>query len=528
MQKQPEGVKPQPYMVPKTIDGYHRCHICGHLEFEDDLFLECDRCRIVVHMSCYGVCKRPDGQLWLCDVCQMRLENPQPCLLCPVVGGPMKITKERNWCHIVCALWVPEVSFEDVDIKEPILGAEKVAKKKSKHRCSICKQQPSGSLLQCSVPKCYQLHHPSCARIQGLIMEFDEEHQEQSSNHVKQQIQQSPTQQNGGHVQQPSQGLQTQLSGQIKFVSLCRKHTKERIKATERVVMQNYSTTDITNESKEDETTQASQDDKIDGCLRSTPIEVFKSLDKKVRKVVSYVGIGMQGDPRSRARLEKLQRTVEVAQLTKQLENQQLVQQEEFQSAYQRFCQMRESVDIRVGFGKSPIHCWGGFAKKMHRAGDMIIEYVGEIIRPAVADMRERETYNDKVGGGTYIFRMNANKCVDATVTGNIAGLLNHSCNPNCFSKTISIKHPNSEETEDHVLIVAKRDIEPEEELTYDYRYTGEQSLSCNCGAQGCRQVVNFLDRDCELLAPRWQLVSAANEIDTSRIPLYEQFNFNP
>eukprot|EP01024_Parvocaulis_polyphysoides_P020953 TRINITY_DN19880_c0_g6_i2.p1 TRINITY_DN19880_c0_g6~~TRINITY_DN19880_c0_g6_i2.p1 ORF type:complete len:288 (-),score=39.53 TRINITY_DN19880_c0_g6_i2:69-932(-) len=211
------------------------------------------------------------------------------------------------------------------------------------------------------------------------------------------------------------------------------------------------------------------------------------------------------------------------------VQNCQIFQQEEYQqyqSSFQRFYQMRASISERVSFGKSSIHCWGGFAKKPHKRGDMIIEYVGEIIRHAVADNRERELYNDKVGGGTYIFRMNVQKCVDATMTGNIAGLLNHSCDPNCYSKTISIKHANSEETEDHVLIVAKRDIAENEELTYDYRYAGETSLSCNCQSQGCRQVVNFLDREHEVLAPRSQLVSAANEIDTSRIPLYEQFNF--
>lgn len=32
--------------------------------------LQCDRCRMHVHMSCYGVKEYNNGRLWLCDVCR--------------------------------------------------------------------------------------------------------------------------------------------------------------------------------------------------------------------------------------------------------------------------------------------------------------------------------------------------------------------------------------------------------------------------------------------------------------------------
>lgn len=75
-----------------------------------------------------------------------------------------------------------------------------------------------------------------------------------------------------------------------------------------------------------------------------------------------------------------------------------------------------------------------------------------------------------QVGAGTYVFRMTEEACVDATRTGNMAHLLNHSCAPNCYSRNISLRHEASGVLREHVLLCAKRPIAPGEELTYDYR----------------------------------------------------------
>jgi hypothetical protein len=68
--------------------------------------------------------------------------------------------------------------------------------------------------------------------------------------------------------------------------------------------------------------------------------------------------------------------------------------------------------------GKSAIHGWGAFCKVPHTQGEMLTEYVGELVRPAVADARERNVYNSLVGAGTYVFALNAEHCVDATRKG--------------------------------------------------------------------------------------------------------------
>ncbi|GIL51716.1 hypothetical protein Vafri_7651 [Volvox africanus] len=158
----------------------------------------------------------------------------------------------------------------------------------------------------------------------------------------------------------------------------------------------------------------------------------------------------------------------------------------------ERYAAMRATVGQRLAAGKSAIHGWGAFAKVPHRRGDMLIEYVGELIRPAVSDVREKRVYDKLVGCGTYIFTLNEEQHIDATRAGNMAHLLNHSCNPNCFSRTITLSDPVTGATSDHVIITAKRDIEAWEELTYDYRFNSAVELPCNCGASTCRLLVNW------------------------------------
>lgn len=133
-----------------------------------------------------------------------------------------------------------------------------------------------------------------------------------------------------------------------------------------------------------------------------------------------------------------------------------------------------------------------------------MIEYTGEVVRATIADRREHLTYNSLVGAGTYMFQIDGNRVIDATKAGNIAHLINHSCEPNCFSRIITV---NGDE---HVIIFAKRDIEQWEELTYNYRFLSvDEQLACYCGVPRCRGVVNDIkavEQVAKLCVPRSDL----------------------
>lgn len=59
----------------------------------------------------------------------------------------------------------------------------------------------------------------------------------------------------------------------------------------------------------------------------------------------------------------------------------------------------------------------------------MVIEYAGELIRSTLTDQRER--YYDSKGIGCYMFKIDDNLVVDATMSGTAARFINHSCDVN-------------------------------------------------------------------------------------------------
>lgn len=139
----------------------------------------------------------------------------------------------------------------------------------------------------------------------------------------------------------------------------------------------------------------------------------------------------------------------------------------------------------RLRFQQSKIHDWGLVALEPIDAEDFVIEYVGELIRSSISDIRERQY--EKMGiGSSYLFRLDDGYVVDATKRGGIARFINHSCEPNCYTKVISV------EGQKKIFIYAKRHIVAGEELTYDYKFPVEvNKIPCNCGSNRCRRSLN-------------------------------------
>lgn len=142
-------------------------------------------------------------------------------------------------------------------------------------------------------------------------------------------------------------------------------------------------------------------------------------------------------------------------------------------------------------FSRSKIHKWGLFACEKIAKDDAVIEYVGEKIRPSLADHREKNVYTNLPthDGSSYFFRVDSD-VIDATLKGNKARFINHCCNPNCIAKVI--KHDNGSNS---IVIYAKQPIQEDEEITYDYKFPIEEGemnkIYCNCRAPTCRKTLN-------------------------------------
>jgi SET domain-containing protein len=128
----------------------------------------------------------------------------------------------------------------------------------------------------------------------------------------------------------------------------------------------------------------------------------------------------------------------------------------------------------------------GMFATRPIPEGMRLIEYAGERLTPAEADAR----YPDAPGARhhTFLFAIDDDVVVDAAIDGNEARFINHSCEPNCDAVIDGGR----------IWIDALRDIEPGEELAYDYAYELEERhtlaakrrFPCHCGAARCRGTI--------------------------------------
>ena len=134
----------------------------------------------------------------------------------------------------------------------------------------------------------------------------------------------------------------------------------------------------------------------------------------------------------------------------------------------------------------SPVHGNGVFAARLIEAGERIVEYEGERIAWDLAQARH-EAQGLPVNY-TLFFTLEDGNVIDGGSNGNDARFINHSCDPNC----------EAYEEDGRVFIHALRDIEPGEELSYNYALVYEErhtpaikkAFACRCGAANCTGVM--------------------------------------
>ncbi|KAG9147009.1 hypothetical protein Leryth_005265 [Lithospermum erythrorhizon] len=156
---------------------------------------------------------------------------------------------------------------------------------------------------------------------------------------------------------------------------------------------------------------------------------------------------------------------------------------------YARFKQSKGWKHLLVY--KSIIHGHGLYTSQFIPRGSVVVEYIGEVVGPRVADKRETEYQSGKkmqYKGACYLFKVDKEQIIDGTRKGGIARFVNHSCLPNCVAKVISVRN------EKKVVFYADREIYPGEEVTYDYHFKKEdvgEKIHCNCRSRNCRRYLN-------------------------------------
>jgi hypothetical protein len=135
-------------------------------------------------------------------------------------------------------------------------------------------------------------------------------------------------------------------------------------------------------------------------------------------------------------------------------------------------------MTAKVYVGESAINGRGVFAQVTFEAGDHVLAIddsrVVDDDHPLRPELGEYEHHCDYLADGRVVLMPEPERYI------------NHSCDPNTYVRTLDGIR----------IVIARRGIQPHEEITYDYAINGEGGVSwdCHCGASRCRGAETWAD----------------------------------
>lgn len=341
----------------------------------------------------------------------------------------------KQWVHMVCGLWTPGTRCPNVDTMSAfdVSGA---CCPKGNVVCSMCKR-PGGCCVRCRVVDCAVHFHPWCAHRKGLLQsEVEGAENEKVGFYGRCELHATEDHNHKGN------------SRSIQVASLDEKETCARTEGYKGRKREGFR--------------HDSQQSGSGRCLvRQEQVDAWNHINR----LMSF-----------RKRLQRMSQPVQDVEY-------------DFRKEYARYKQSKGWKHLVVY--KSGIHALGLYTSLFISQNAMVVEYVGEIVGLRVADRRESQYQSGKqlqYKSACYFFRIDKEHIIDATRKGGIARFVNHSCQPNCVAKVITVRG------EKKVVFLAERDIYPGEEITYDYHFNNEdegKKILCSCNSNNCRRYLN-------------------------------------
>ena len=127
---------------------------------------------------------------------------------------------------------------------------------------------------------------------------------------------------------------------------------------------------------------------------------------------------------------------------------------------------------------------WGLKTLEDLAAGQLVREYVGEVLTEAMLEARMAEHARTNPNDvNMYVMELENGIYLDARQKGNVSRFINHSCGPNCELQKWIVQGVT------RIGIFATQDIPAGTALSYDYQFSTNEHgrFRCKCGAPTCR-----------------------------------------